>query len=87
MIITAGFLVAILAICFAPRDTKKFIAAEHPHERSHHQRKRVFKELRSAIQDLNPASIMLILLGLAGSVFYAVIRFVIPLEIAAHPEQ
>lgn len=43
--------------------------------------------MRTLIKQLNPASVILILLGLAGSIFYAVIWFVIPLQIAAHPEE
>ena len=86
-IITVGFIVAIIALLFAPRDTKKFTYELHPHERTHHQRRQVIKQMWTVIKNLNPASAILILLGLAGSIFYAVVRFVVPLEIASHPEK
>lgn len=41
--LTGSFVIALIALAFAPRDTKKFSYEEHPHERTHHQRRHILK--------------------------------------------
>ncbi|MBI5798630.1 MAG: MFS transporter [Candidatus Yonathbacteria bacterium] len=72
-------LCALLAGVMSPRDrvsvhAEKKVPTHHYHVRRHH-----VGHIFHAIWKLNPASGLLLLSGLAGSIFYAVIWFVVPL--------
>ncbi len=82
LLITLSMIPAIIAIHFAPPD-KKMVRKEVTLKTCdyyirHHSLGRVL----CFLPKLNPASIMLILLGFSSSVFYAVVWFVVPLVIA-----
>ena len=81
--IVALISLAFIAILLAPRERRKITLRTSPHERTHHQRRFVLKNLSKSIKRLNPASTILIMLNCAGAIFYGVIWFVIPLVIAS----
>lgn len=74
--------IASIALFFSPKDTKKIAPTDYPHERTHHQRTYLLKNFYAAVQKLNPASSILVLLNFSAATFYGVIWFVVPLIIA-----
>ncbi len=76
---------ACIAIFFSPKDSKIIGVVHGPHERTHAQRRHVFKNILLTLKNLNPASSLLILLELSGAIFYGVVWFIVPLMIAASP--
>ena len=86
LIIAAIMILAYISICLSPKDNKKIKLLHHPHERTHKQRVHVLRNLFLAMQKLNPASTLLILLDFTGAIFYGVVWFVVPLIIANAPE-
>ncbi len=86
MTIAAIMILALISICLSPQDHKKIKLSAHPHEKTHKQRAHVFKNITLAVQRLNPASTLLILLEFTGAIFYGVVWFVVPLIIANAPE-
>ena len=80
-------LIATVFIAISPRDTKKLTVDDHPSYPRHHQRKFIVSHLAEVIRKLNPASMLLVCTNFAGSIFYGVIRFVIPLMMAQNPSQ
>jgi MFS family permease len=80
-------LVSFFAIWFSPKDERKIKLIENPHEKTHHQRRHLFRNLLESIRRLNPASMLLVLLNFVGALFYGVVWFVVPLIIAHSPEQ
>jgi MFS family permease len=83
LILVIPFLFSLLFIIFSPKDKIKIHQVKHeiPNKHFYIKRNQITK-LFKIIRKLNPASTMLMLLGVASSIFYAVIWFVIPLEIA-----
>lgn len=83
LILAIPFLFSLLFIIFSPKDKIKIHQVKHeiPNKHFYIKRNQITK-LFKVIKKLNPASTMLMLLGVASSIFYAVVWFVIPLEIA-----
>lgn len=84
--IASLMILACASICLSPKDKKKISLAAHPHEKTHKQRAHVFKNITLAVQRLNPASTLLILLEFTGAIFYGIVWFVVPLIIANAPD-
>ncbi len=83
IILMIPLLISLLALLFSPKDKVKIHEVKHEVENKHfYIRRKYIYELLQIMKKLNPASTMLLLVGLASSIFYAVIWFVIPLEIA-----
>ncbi|MFA6095804.1 MAG: MFS transporter [Candidatus Paceibacterota bacterium] len=80
-VLFAILFVALVLIILSPRDTesvhKEIKISTHHHYIKRHQ---PLSSLR-AIKRLNPASGLLLLLNLSGSVFYGIVWFVVPLVI------
>jgi MFS family permease len=83
IILTIPFLFSLLFIILSPKDKIKIHQVKHEIPSKHYYIKRnQISNLFKVIKKLNPASTMLMLLGVSSSIFYAVVWFVIPLEIA-----
>ncbi|MFA6503559.1 MAG: MFS transporter [Patescibacteria group bacterium] len=81
-IIFIPLLLALLSLVFSPKDVNS-VHAEIKHPSHHHFiRRNYLPTLLATISTLNPASGMLLLTNLTGSIFYSVIWFVVPLVIA-----
>lgn len=82
LLLVSFFGLALFMLFLSPRDT---VSAHHEIKiPTHHHfvRRNYFATTVAAIKKLNPASSMLLLLGLASSTFYGIIWFVVPLVIA-----
>jgi MFS family permease len=82
LISVAIFFIALFFIWISPKDT---ISVHEEKKLIHHHyyiRRNIFKKLFKNINKLNPASWMLILQGICGSIFYSVAWFTVPLMIA-----
>ncbi|MDO8556784.1 MAG: MFS transporter [Nanoarchaeota archaeon] len=73
---------SLIAILLSPRDKKHMVHADFPHERTHHQRRHLFRNICSVMRRLSPASTLLLALQFVAALFYGVVWFVIPLVIA-----
>ena len=74
--------ISLVAICLSPKDHTSVHAEQKIETHHHYIRRQYLGTLIKTIRLLNPASTMLLLLCLSGSIFYAVVWFVIPLVIA-----
>lgn len=82
LITAALFFIALFFIWISPKDT---ISVHEEKKLIHHHyyiRRNIFKKLFKSLNKLNPASWMLILQGICGSIFYSVVWFAVPLMIA-----
>lgn len=82
LISTALFFITLFFIWITPKDA---ISVHEEKKLIHHHyyiRRNIFKKLFKALYKLNPASWMLILQGICGSIFYSVVWFAVPLMIA-----
>lgn len=77
-------LVSLGFLYFAPPD-KPLVTAPKAHP--YHVRRQTARSLLATLRRLNPASSLLLAYNLAGSFFYAVIWFVVPLVIVAQHSQ
>jgi MFS family permease len=82
LLIFTTMLLALLALYFSPKDTAK-AHLEHKLPTHHHYiRRHYITDTLRVLRKLNPASSVLLMLGLSSSIFYGVIWFVVPLVIA-----
>ena len=78
------FVIAFIALSFAPKDSMIDHANKKLKTQSYYiRRKHLITSIKS-IKKLNPAASMLVLASLSSSIFYAIVWFVVPLAIAAH---
>lgn len=82
LIIFVFLLVAFIFISLAPKDTESVHKEKKIETQHYYIKRRYLKHILKVFGQLNPASTMLILMGLAGSIFYSLIWFVVPLIIA-----
>ncbi|MBI4121289.1 MAG: MFS transporter [Parcubacteria group bacterium] len=82
LIITVCMAIALVVIFFAPPDKKSFLAEVKLATCDYYVRRNPLGKTLCFLPKLNPASIMLLLLGFSSSVFYAVVWFIVPLVIA-----
>ncbi len=83
IILLIPFTLSLLFLIFSPKEKRRIHEVKHEIENKHFYIKRKYiHDLFKIMTKLNPASTMLLLVGLSSSIFYAVIWFVIPLEIA-----
>ncbi len=81
LLLGALMLIALVALFFSPREPGHALepkVATHGYE----IRRAFLPDLLRALRRLNPASTMLLILGVASSTFYGVIWFVVPIVIA-----
>lgn len=81
-VIFAFLFVSFIALFFSPKDRVSVHAETKLPTQHHYIRRHFIHTTIQAMKRLNPASSMLIMLDLAGSIFYGVIWFVVPLVIA-----
>ncbi|MFA7717721.1 MAG: MFS transporter [Candidatus Absconditabacterales bacterium] len=74
-------LIARISLLFAQPDTVSVHLEKKIEEHEYYIKKKSFKMIKT-IRNLSPVSIMLILSTLSGSIFYSIIRFIVPLMIA-----
>lgn len=82
LVSAALFFIALFFIWIAPKDT---ISVHEEKKLIHHHyyiRRNIFKKLFKSLNKLNPASWLLILQGVCGSIFYSVVWFTVPLMMA-----
>ena len=85
-VIFAFFFVSFIVLFFSPKDRVSVHAETKIPTQHHYIRRHFIHTTIKAMKRLNPASSMLIMLNLAGSIFYGVIWFVVPLVIAHHAD-
>lgn len=76
------FFIALFCIWISPKDT---VSVHEEKKLIHHHyyiRRNIFKKLFESLNKLNPASWILIIQGVCGSIFYSVVWFAIPLMMA-----
>ena len=85
LLLVGIFASAFLLLVFAPPD--RVIAHAEPvlPVEAYHIKRTALSDTLRAFRSLNPASSMLFIYSLAGSIFYGVIWFVVPLVIATEP--
>lgn len=87
LMLAGVFALALLFLMLAPKDRPiTHLESVLPAE-AYHIKRTYLAETLGALRTLNPASSMLFVYSLAGSVFYGVIWFVVPLVIASEPNQ
>lgn len=84
LIILLILLTSFVFASVSPRDTNRGAVHEEKKISTHHYyiRRNFFWHIFKTLHRLNPASTMLLLVGLVSSIFYAIIWFVVPLMIA-----
>lgn len=82
LIILATMLLSMLGLYFSPKDTKSVHAIEKIPTHHYYIRRHYIQNILKILGKLNPASTMLLFLGLTSSIFYGIIWFVVPLMIA-----
>ncbi len=87
LILIGIFAGAFLLLVFAPPDRPTMHATPILPAEAYHIKRTALSETVRAFWSLNPASSMLFIYSLAGSIFYGVIWFVVPLVIATEPNQ
>lgn len=75
--------VALIALYFSPKDTMSVHVEEKISTQHHYIRRHHIHKVIPMLRKLNPASSMLLIMGLTSSIFYGVIWFVVPLVIVA----
>jgi len=75
-------LIALIALIFSPTDHTSVHKEQKLETQHHYIRRHYLGTLLKTIAKLNPASTLLLLVGLSGSIFYAIVWFVVPLIIA-----
>ena len=85
--IASCLVIALIGLIFSPDDKKKVTIDDDKHHRTPHQKIHIRKNLFKAVQRLNPASMLLILLNLCSAIFYGIVWFVVPLIMENNPEQ
>jgi MFS family permease len=73
---------AFLSLRLSPQDTRSVHAEKKLATHHYYIRRTSIRQVLRVVRTLNPASTMLLLLGFSSSVFYALIWFIVPLEIA-----
>lgn len=77
------FLISLLLLLLIKKEKRSILDVEHEIENKHfHIKRQRWSDLFKSFKQLNPASTMLLMSGISSSIFYAVIWFVVPLEIA-----
>lgn len=82
LIITITMCVALITLFFAPRDKNRPLQVNTSIHHQNHLRRNSFTKSLKSLKTLNPASTMLLLLGLSSSIFYGILWFILPLVIA-----
>ncbi len=81
------FALSLIFLVWAPPDQPVVHSEPVLPAQAYHIKRTFLSETLAAFRSLNPASSMLFIYSLAGSLFYGVIWFVVPLVIATEPHQ
>jgi MFS family permease len=76
------FLVAFAALSFTPLDEGSVHAEKKIAHQSYYVRRHFLHDVFRAISTSEPASVLLMLSGFSGSIFYGIVWFVVPLVLA-----
>lgn len=82
LIITITMIITLITLSFSPIDKNQPLQVNTSIHHQNHLRRNSFSKSLKALRSLNPASTMLLLLGLSSSIFYGIIWFILPLVIA-----
>jgi len=83
MLLSFILLIALISICLTPKERETVHKERKIIRHTYYIRRHFLPHLLKALRKLNPASTLLMLQNLAGSIFYASIWFTIPIILAA----